>query len=113
MRAIANALAIMYTLMYTIVMKIPKVQSATELRNHLFETLREVQEGEPQLVTHTKGSDGVIMISQSKLNALLEENDVLKAISRGVADIEAGRVVPHKEAKKRIRAMQAKWLKQK
>ena len=94
-------------------MRIPKVKSASELRRHLFETLREVQEGEPQLVTHTKGSDGVVMISQSRLNSLLEENEVLKAISRGVADVEAGRVVSQGEARKRIRSMQAKWAKQK
>jgi hypothetical protein len=47
---------------------------------NLFETLREVQEGVPQLVTHAKGSDGVVLISQARLNALLEENDVLKAM---------------------------------
>lgn len=94
-------------------MKIPKIRSATELRSNLFETLKEVQEGDPQLITHTKGSDGVILISQSRLNAILEENEVLKAISRGVADVEAGRVVTHSEAKRRITAMQAKWAKQK
>jgi prevent-host-death family protein len=94
-------------------MKIPKALSATELRGNLFETLKEVETGEPRLVTNTKSSEGVILISQSKLNALLEENEVLKAISRGVADVEARRVVSHSEAKKRIKAMQAKWRKQK
>src|SRR5260221_9665999 len=76
--ALLPILDLMYTITYTSSMKVPKVKSATELRANLFETLREVQEGEPQLVTHTKGSDGVILISQAKLNALLEENDTLK-----------------------------------
>ncbi|MGH9897920.1 MAG: type II toxin-antitoxin system prevent-host-death family antitoxin [Pyrinomonadaceae bacterium] len=92
-------------------MKVPKVKSATELRANLFETLREVQEGEPQLVTHTKGSDGVILISQAKLNALLEENDVLKSIAHGRADVASRRTVSHGEASKRIKKMQSKWRK--
>jgi prevent-host-death family protein len=92
-------------------MKVPKVKSATELRANLFETLREVQEGEPQLVTHTKGSDGVILISQARLNKLLEENDVLKSIAKGRADVASGRTVTHLEAAKRIKKMQAKWRK--
>jgi len=94
-------------------MKIPKAKSVTELRKNLFETLREVEKGEPQMVTNAKGSDNVILISQSKLNALLDENDVLRAITRGVADIDAGRVVSHEKAKKRIKEMQAKWQKRK
>ena len=92
-------------------MKIPKVKSATELRANLFETLREVQEGDPQLVTHTKGSDGVILISQTTLNALLKENDTLKSIARGRADVASGRTISHAVAAKRIKKMQAKWQK--
>jgi prevent-host-death family protein len=92
-------------------MKMPKIKSATELRANLFETLREVQEGEPQLVTHTKGSDGVVLISQSRLNALLEENEVLKSIGKGRNDATSGRTYSNEEATKRIRKMQSKWRK--
>ena len=93
-------------------MKIPKTQSASDLRANLFETLREVQEGDPQLVTHTKGSDGVVLISQARLNALLEENDVLKAIAKGRADVANGRVHSMPEMKEHLREMQAQWQKQ-
>ena len=93
-------------------MKIPKIQSATDLRANLFETLREVQEGDPQLITHTKGSDGVVLISQARLNAILEENDILKAINRGRADAAAGRVHTMSEMKGHLTKMQAKWQKQ-
>ena len=94
-------------------MKIPKVQSASDLRANLFETLREVQDGDPQLVTHTKGSDGVVLISQTQLNAILEENDILKAISKGRADAAAGRVFTMTEMTDHLQKMQAKWRKQK
>jgi prevent-host-death family protein len=92
-------------------MKIPKTQSASDLRANLFETLREVQEGDPQLITHTKGTDGVVLISQSRLNAILEENDVLKAINKGRSDVAAGRVHTLPEMKEHLREMQTKWQK--
>ena len=101
----------MYVITYIEEMKVPKVKSATELRANLFETLREVQEGEPQLITHTKGSDGVILISQAKLNALLEENETLKSIAQGRADVAAGRTLSQVDASKRIKKLQAKWRK--
>jgi len=97
--------------MYIKTMKIPKTQSASDLRANLFETLREVQEGDPQLITHTKGSDGVVLISQARLNALLEENDVLKAINKGRADVAAGRTHTLSEMKEHLREMQAEWRK--
>ncbi len=93
-------------------MKIPKTKSASDLRANLFETLREVQDGDPQLITHTKGSDGVILISQSRLNAILEENDVLKAINKGRADVTANRVHTISEMKEHLQKMQSKWQKQ-
>lgn len=93
-------------------MKIPKTKSASDLRANLFETLREVQDGDPQLITHTKGSDGVILISQSRLNTILEENDVLKAINKGRADVTANRVHTISEMKENLQKMQYKWQKQ-
>lgn len=92
-------------------MKIPKTQSASDLRANLFETLREVQEGEPQLITHTKGSDGVVLISQTRLNSILEENDVLKAIAQGRAEIKAGKAVPQKDVERNMEKIFKKWLK--
>ena len=92
-------------------MKMPKIKSATELRTSLFETLREVQKGEPQLITHTKGTDGVVLISQNSLNALLEENDVLRSIAQGRADVASGQLVSGMTAIKRIKKLQSKWRK--
>ena len=106
-------MSLLYNVTYNRKMKIPKVQSASDLRAHLFETLREVQEGDPQLITHTKGSDGVVLISQARLNAILEENDVLKAINKGRADVASGHVYTMSEMREHLGKMQAKWRKQK
>jgi len=91
-------------------MKIPKIQTASDLRANLFETLREVQEGDPQLVTHTKGSDGVVLISQARLNSILEENDVLKAVAQGRAEIKAGKGIPQAEVERHMEKKFKQWL---
>lgn len=92
-------------------MKIPKIKTATDLRANLFETLREVQDGDPQLVTHTKGSDGVVLISQSRLNAILEENDVLKAISKGRAEIDSGKGISQSKVEQMMKKKFDQWRK--
>ncbi len=89
-------------------MAIPKIKSATVFRNDLYETLKEVGKGIPYLVTQKDG-DSVILISQTEYNRLLEEQDVLRNIAAGVADLESGKAIPHKTAVSRIRKLQEKW----
>lgn len=92
---------IAYALMYVICMKMPKVQSATELRSHLYETLDEVARGEPQIITHKRG-ESVILISQEKFNALIDEREVLREISIGVSQLDRGEGIPHAIVKERM-----------
>ncbi|HLG18635.1 MAG TPA: type II toxin-antitoxin system Phd/YefM family antitoxin [Bdellovibrionota bacterium] len=89
-------------------MTIPKVKSATVFRNDLYETLKEVGNGTPYLVTQKDG-DPVVLISQTEYNRLLAEQVVLRNIAAGVADLESGKVVPHKTAVSRLRKLQEKW----
>lgn len=82
-------------------MKMPKVQSATELRSHLYETLDEVARGEPQIITHKRG-ESVIIISQEKFNALIAEREVLREISTGAAELNRGEGIQHNLVKERM-----------
>lgn len=91
-------------------MKIPKVRSATELRNKLYETLDEVAHGDPQIITHKRG-DAVVIISQEKFNALVEEKEVLKEIAAGVSELDAGLGIPHDEVKRHLLQKIEKWRK--
>lgn len=93
-------------------MKILKVQTATTLRERLFETLKDVSEGDPQLVTHRSG-DEVVMISREKLNRILEENEALKAISKGRHEIQAGLGVSQADVKSRMQKKIKAWRKRK
>lgn len=86
----------------------PKVQSATELRSHLYETLDEVSRGEPQIITHKRG-ESVIIISQEKFNALIDEREVLREISLGVSQLGRGEGIPHSAVKERMLKKIESW----
>ena len=87
---------------------IPKTKSATVFRKDLYDTLKEVAEGEIYLVTQKQG-DNVVLIAQEEYNKILNEREVLRAISAGVADIESGNTHSHKKAVSRLRKLQFKW----
>lgn len=89
-------------------MKLPKVKTATELRSHLYETLKEVSEGEPQVITHKQGGS-VVLISQNDFNTIVYEKEVLSAIAIGRAEIAAGKGIPHDEVVARLKARRVKW----
>lgn len=86
----------------------PKVQSATELRSHLYETLDEVSRGEPQIITHKRG-ESVIIISQEKFNALIDEREVLREISLGVSQLGRGEGISHSAVKERMLKKIESW----
>ncbi len=96
--------------MYAIIMKMPKISSATEFRNSIYETLHEVASGDPQVITHKRG-EPVVLISQDKFNAMIEEREVLKQISRGVAELDAGMGIPHSEVERRQQEKFKSWHK--
>ena len=72
-------------------MGIPKIKSASELRKDLYSSLKEVAEGEAQVITHKQG-EPVVLISQSEFNKLSEEKSILKNLEIGLQDIRAGRI---------------------
>ena len=91
-------------------MKMPKIKSATELRSTLYETLNEVAHGDPQVITHKRG-EAVVLISQEKFNAIIEEKDVLREIAAGVAELDAGLGIPHEDIERRQLEKIKKWRK--
>ncbi|EPZ50944.1 prevent-host-death family protein [Bacteriovorax sp. BAL6_X] len=71
-------------------MAIPKIKSASELRNDLYNSLKEASDGDMQVVTHKQG-EPVVLISQSELNRVIEENETLKKLSIGLSDVRNNR----------------------
>jgi len=83
-------------------MGIPKIKSVSELRKDLYNSLKEVSEGAPQVVTHKQG-EPVVLISQSEFNRLTEENLILRSLEAGHADIRAGRIHSTKDIKNKLK----------
>lgn len=66
-----------------------KISSTTEFRNSIYKKLHEVACGNPQVINHKRGKP-VILISQNKFNSMIEELEILKQISSGVEELDAG-----------------------
>ena len=89
-------------------MGLPKIKSATNFRDSLYETLKEVAEGESHIVTSKNGRN-VVLISLDEYNKLLDECQVLRAIATGVADLDSERTVTHKQASAKLRKLKSSW----
>jgi len=86
----------------------PKVKTATSLRSELYETLKEVSEGETQIITHKQG-DPVLLVSKENFDKLLDERESLKKMALGLSQIESGEGVSHKDALKKLKSLKKKW----
>jgi PHD/YefM family antitoxin component YafN of YafNO toxin-antitoxin module len=89
-------------------MALPKIKNATQFRENLYETLKNVSDGEPHLITQ-KDADPVVLISQRQYQKVLEENELLKAIHEGMEDVRAGRVYSHEEMVQHLQKLTSKW----
>lgn len=86
----------------------PKIKSATSLRKDLFETLKEVSNGEPQIITHKQG-EPVLLVSKEAYDKILTESESLKKMAIGLSQIEEGRGISHKKAIQQLKALKKKW----
>lgn len=86
----------------------PKIKSATALRSDLYETLREVSDGEAQIITHKQG-DPVLLVSKERYDKILEEKEALRKMAIGLAQIESGEGISHKDALKQLKTLKNKW----
>ena len=89
-------------------MVIPKIKTATNLRTNLYETLKEVSEGDDQVVTHKQG-EPVLLTSKLKYDQLLDEIEALKKMAIGLSQVHEGKGLSHKDAVKKLEKLKNKW----
>ena len=89
-------------------MGLPKIKSATSLRNDLYETLKEVSNGNPQIITHKQG-DPVLLVSKEEYDKILNESEALKKMAIGLSQIESDEGLTHKKALQKLKALKKKW----
>ena len=86
----------------------PKIKSATALRSDLYETLKEVSNGAPQIITHKHG-EPVLLVSKEEYDKILSESESLRKMAIGLTEIESGKGISHASAVKKLKALKKKW----
>ena len=80
------------------------IQPATDLQSRAEGLLRQVRDTRRPVVLTQEGRGTAVLVDIASYQSLLEELDLLRDVHRGLADVEAGRVVPHDEARARLLA---------
>jgi antitoxin YefM len=77
-------------------------QPAADLQTQAEGLLRRVTDTRRPLVLTQEGKGTAVLVDIHTYQSLVEELDLLRDVHRGLADVEAGRVVPHDEARARL-----------
>jgi antitoxin YefM len=80
------------------------VQPVSELEAKASDLLRQIQQTRRPVILTESGKGMAVLVDFESYQDLLEELELLRDIHRGLADAEAGRVVPHEEAHARLLA---------
>jgi prevent-host-death family protein len=78
------------------------VKPITYLKTHTAEAIEEVGKGRTLVITQ-HGEARAVLMDAAEYDRLQEALAVMVAVSRGEADIRAGRVTPHRDLVDRIR----------
>lgn len=84
-------------------MGLPKVKTASALREDVYETLSEVSKGQKLLITHKSGES--ILISKSEYDSLVDEVELQKSVVAGLQDYIEERTLTHDQALKEFQKM--------
>jgi len=83
------------------------IHPATELPLRGEALLRQVQETRRPIVLTQEGKGAAVLVDVASFQSLIEELDLLRDVHRGLADVEAGRVVSQEDARARLMARYA------
>ena len=74
-------------------------QSVAEFGADSAAMVNKIRETQHPLILTQEGQGVAALVDIESYRNLLDELDLLRDVQRGLADIEAGRVVPHKEVR--------------
>ncbi len=80
------------------------IHPAADLRVNAEDLLRQVRETRRPIVLTQEGRGTAVLVDVESYQSLLEDLELLRDVHRGLADVDAGRVVPHEEARARLLA---------
>jgi prevent-host-death family protein len=80
------------------------IHPAADLGVKAEDLLRQVQETRRPIVLTQEGKGTAVLVDVESYQSLLEDLELLRDVHRGLADVEAGRVVSHEDARARLTA---------
>ncbi len=75
---------------------------AAELQSQAAGLLKRVQDTRRPVILTEQGKGTAVLVDIDSYRILLDELDLLRDVHRGLADVRAGKVVPHEEARARL-----------
>ena len=78
------------------------IYPAADLQSKAEGLLRQVQDTRRPVVLTQEGKGAAVLVDLDTYQSLLDEVELLRDVHRGLAAIEAGKVVPHDEARARL-----------
>ena len=83
-------------------------QTASDFGSDTSASLERVRASKHPLVLTQNGEDVAVVVDIDSYRKLVDDLALYRDIRRGLADVEAGRVVPHEEAKALLRKRYAR-----
>jgi hypothetical protein len=84
-------------------MGLPKVKTASALREDVYESLAEVSKGQKILITHKSGES--ILLSKFEYDAIIDEVELQRSVVSGLQDYIEERTLSHAQAQKEFKKM--------
>ena len=78
------------------------IQPVSEFRSNAATMLKRLRDSGRPLVLTQKGRGAAVLLDIHSYQSLMDELDLLRDIRRGLADVDAGRLVPHDRARARL-----------
>jgi|GraSoiStandDraft_24_1057298.scaffolds.fasta_scaffold1462626_2 prevent-host-death family protein len=75
------------------------IHPAAELQSQAERLLKRVQATRRPVVLTEQGKDSAVLVDIDSYRSLLEELELLRDVHRGLADVRAGRVMSHEQAR--------------
>ena len=80
----------------------PTVKPVTELKRHATRIIEQLDESRTPLLITERGRAAAVMLDVETYRSMLRKLELLEGIARGERAIADGRVVSHRDAKKRL-----------
>lgn len=78
------------------------IQPVSDFRAKASETIKHVRDSGRPVVLTQRGRSAAVLVGVRAYQGMLDELEELRDVYRGLADVRAGQVLPHSEARERL-----------